>query len=171
MHSVFGFCQHTCRLGAAAVLQWRQLPFLLHYKAFLNGSQQPAACGVCPGIDRWLASHLWQLLAAQHAAAGCHPPTHARELLLTRLCCAAHVALQDTVIIGGVEQQQQAQALARRPHVVVATPGRLAALVQADSSLGAGESSRGCPCSAGCSVSLICKLCLPGAASDVCSRL
>jgi hypothetical protein len=46
------------------------------------------------------------------------------------------------VIIGGVEQQQQAQALARRPHVVVATPGRLAALVQADSSLGAGENSR-----------------------------
>lgn len=46
------------------------------------------------------------------------------------------------MIIGGVEQQQQAQALARRPHVVVATPGRLAALVQSDSSLGAGERSR-----------------------------
>jgi hypothetical protein len=52
-------------------------------------------------------------------------------------CCG----LQDAVIIGGVEQQQQAQALARRPHVVVATPGRLAALVTADSSLGAGEAA------------------------------
>ncbi|KAF6264188.1 DEAD-domain-containing protein [Scenedesmus sp. NREL 46B-D3] len=50
----------------------------------------------------------------------------------------AGMSLKDTVIIGGVEQQQQAQALARRPHVVVATPGRLAALVQADGSLGAG---------------------------------
>ncbi|WIA11123.1 hypothetical protein OEZ85_011266 [Tetradesmus obliquus] len=52
----------------------------------------------------------------------------------------AGMSLKDAVIIGGVEQQQQAQALARRPHVVVATPGRLAALVQSDSSLGAGFS-------------------------------
>lgn len=43
--------------------------------------------------------------------------------------------LKDCVIIGGVEQQQQAKALARRPHVVVATPGRLAELVDTDASL------------------------------------
>jgi superfamily II DNA/RNA helicase len=63
--------------------------------------------------------------------------------LTTQRCVTLCVyGLQDAVIIGGVEQQQQAQALARRPHVVVATPGRLAALVQADSSLGAGEAQQ-----------------------------
>lgn len=33
----------------------------------------------------------------------------------------------------------QAQALARRPHIVVATPGRLAALIESDRSLADGE--------------------------------
>lgn len=33
--------------------------------------------------------------------------------------------VQEVVIVGGLEMQQQAKALARRPHVVVATPGRL----------------------------------------------
>ena len=33
--------------------------------------------------------------------------------------------LQDAVVIGGLDMQQQAKALAKRPHVVVATPGRL----------------------------------------------
>ena len=33
--------------------------------------------------------------------------------------------MQEVVIVGGLEMQQQAKALARRPHVVVATPGRL----------------------------------------------
>lgn len=33
--------------------------------------------------------------------------------------------MQDAVVIGGLEMQQQARALAKRPHVVVATPGRL----------------------------------------------
>lgn len=40
-----------------------------------------------------------------------------------------------------MEQQQQAQALKRKPHVVVATPGRLAALLETDSSLAAGETA------------------------------
>ena len=35
------------------------------------------------------------------------------------------VCVQEVVIVGGLEMQQQAKALARRPHVVVATPGRL----------------------------------------------
>lgn len=35
------------------------------------------------------------------------------------------LAVQEVVIVGGLEMQQQAKALARRPHVVVATPGRL----------------------------------------------
>jgi superfamily II DNA/RNA helicase len=33
--------------------------------------------------------------------------------------------MQDAVIIGGLEMQAQAKALAKRPHIVVATPGRL----------------------------------------------
>jgi superfamily II DNA/RNA helicase len=46
--------------------------------------------------------------------------------------------LQITTVIGGMEQQAQAQALKRKPHVVVATPGRLAALLEADAGLAAG---------------------------------
>eukprot|EP00879_Flechtneria_rotunda_P013446 GHRR01014039.1.p1 GENE.GHRR01014039.1~~GHRR01014039.1.p1 ORF type:complete len:452 (+),score=134.02 GHRR01014039.1:87-1358(+) len=52
----------------------------------------------------------------------------------------AGMSFKDAVILGGLDMQQQAQALARRPHVVVATPGRLAALIQADNSLGEGFS-------------------------------
>lgn len=33
--------------------------------------------------------------------------------------------VQDAVVIGGLDMQQQAKSLAKRPHVVVATPGRL----------------------------------------------
>jgi hypothetical protein len=39
------------------------------------------------------------------------------------------------VVIGGVEQQTQAKQLARRPHVVIATPGRLAELIDTDPGL------------------------------------
>ena len=35
------------------------------------------------------------------------------------------LAAQEAVIIGGLDMQTQAKALAQRPHVVVATPGRL----------------------------------------------
>ena len=35
------------------------------------------------------------------------------------------LTVQEVVIVGGLEMQQQAKALAKRPHVVVATPGRL----------------------------------------------
>lgn len=41
------------------------------------------------------------------------------------LMCTHVVWLQDSVIIGGIDMQQQARELARRPHVVIATPGRL----------------------------------------------
>ena len=37
-------------------------------------------------------------------------------------CC---VHAKEAVIIGGLDMQAQAKALAQRPHVVVATPGRL----------------------------------------------
>lgn len=47
----------------------------------------------------------------------------------------AGMSLRDCVVIGGVEQQSQAKQLARRPHVVVATPGRLAELIETDAGL------------------------------------
>lgn len=37
----------------------------------------------------------------------------------------ASVGLKTAVIVGGVDMVQQALALARKPHVVIATPGRL----------------------------------------------
>lgn len=37
----------------------------------------------------------------------------------------AGMSLKDAVVIGGLDMQQQARELARRPHVVIATPGRL----------------------------------------------
>ena len=40
------------------------------------------------------------------------------------------------VVVGGLNFQEQAKQLERRPHVVIATPGRLKALIDGDSSLG-----------------------------------
>jgi len=36
------------------------------------------------------------------------------------------MSLKEHVVIGGVDMQAQSRALASRPHVVIATPGRLA---------------------------------------------
>ena len=41
-------------------------------------------------------------------------------------------------MIGGQSMQAQGRELARKPHVVIATPGRLAALLQADPDLATG---------------------------------
>lgn len=41
-------------------------------------------------------------------------------------------------MVGGLEMQAQARALAARPHVVVATPGRLRGLLTADATLAGG---------------------------------
>ncbi len=43
----------------------------------------------------------------------------------------AGMSLRDAVIIGGLDMHQQARELHRRPHVVIATPGRLAVSVAA----------------------------------------
>ncbi|KDD71651.1 DEAD/DEAH box helicase, partial [Helicosporidium sp. ATCC 50920] len=43
--------------------------------------------------------------------------------------------LRDAVVVGGLDQLSQARELSRRPHVVVASPGRLRALFAADPSL------------------------------------
>ena len=49
----------------------------------------------------------------------------------------AGMSLKSCTVIGGVDMQQQTKELARRPHIVVATPGRLKGLMDADSSLSA----------------------------------
>ena len=45
------------------------------------------------------------------------------------------MSLKDCVVVGGLDMQAQAKELARRPHVVIATPGRLRALIQMDADL------------------------------------
>lgn len=47
----------------------------------------------------------------------------------------AGMSLKECTVIGGVDMQQQTKELARRPHIVVATPGRLKGLLDADSTL------------------------------------
>eukprot|EP00884_Botryococcus_braunii_P016017 jgi/Botrbrau1/3099/Bobra.0070s0083.1 len=49
---------------------------------------------------------------------------------------ASGMTFQDAVVIGGVDMGEQARQLARRPHVVVATPGRLRDLLQQQEGLG-----------------------------------
>ena len=43
------------------------------------------------------------------------------------LSCSLNIMLrvQVTVVIGGLDMQTQSKALAERPHIVIATPGRL----------------------------------------------
>ena len=46
------------------------------------------------------------------------------------------INLKSTVVVGGLDMMQQASALADRPHVVVATPGRLCDLIKSSSGNG-----------------------------------
>jgi len=46
--------------------------------------------------------------------------------------------LRVAVVVGGLDFQDQAKQLAKRPHVVIATPGRLKAILDADVQLGKG---------------------------------
>jgi ATP-dependent RNA helicase DDX49/DBP8 len=43
------------------------------------------------------------------------------------------INLKSTVVVGGLDQMKQAVELASRPHVVVATPGRLCDLIRSSS--------------------------------------
>ncbi|KAH7373735.1 hypothetical protein KP509_17G072400 [Ceratopteris richardii] len=49
----------------------------------------------------------------------------------------SNLHLRCSVIIGGLDMIEQAKALMRRPHVVIATPGRLAALLNDDPNIAA----------------------------------
>ena len=42
------------------------------------------------------------------------------------------INLKDAIVIGGLDMVQQASELSQKPHVVIATPGRLAALMSTD---------------------------------------
>jgi len=50
----------------------------------------------------------------------------------------AGMSFREAVVVGGLDMQTQAKELARRPHVVVATPGRLRGLLDLDPELGRG---------------------------------
>lgn len=45
------------------------------------------------------------------------------------------MTLKDAVVVGGLDMQAQAKDLSRRPHIVVATPGRLRQLLDLDNTL------------------------------------
>ncbi|KAI3436614.1 hypothetical protein D9Q98_006031 [Chlorella vulgaris] len=47
----------------------------------------------------------------------------------------AGMSLKDCVVVGGLDMAAQARELARRPHVVIATPGRLRGLLAMDAAL------------------------------------
>jgi ATP-dependent RNA helicase DDX49/DBP8 len=54
------------------------------------------------------------------------------QIAQTFRALGASLALRAEVLVGGVDELAQAAALARRPHVVIATPGRLALLLKRD---------------------------------------
>jgi superfamily II DNA/RNA helicase len=49
------------------------------------------------------------------------------------------IGLRDAVVVGGLDMMKQAQTLARRPHIVVATPGRLADHLQSTGTCACGS--------------------------------
>jgi ATP-dependent RNA helicase DDX47/RRP3 len=62
---------------------------------------------------------------------GCHSlilaPTRelAQQIAQTVEALGALISVRCTLLIGGVDMIPQAKALARKPHVIVTTPGRL----------------------------------------------
>jgi len=70
------------------------------------------------------------------------PPNSRRELAFQLAdqfrALGAGMSLKECVIVGGLDMQAQAKELARRPHILVATPGRLKGLLDLDPSLGRG---------------------------------
>ena len=88
------------------------------------------------------------LLGAACNAQDSHPPLPLRPLSHPAPCrelafqladqfraLGAGMSLKECVVVGGLDMQQQAKELSRRPHVVVATPGRLRDLIQQDADL------------------------------------
>lgn len=97
----------------------------------MNGGPYLSAAwrGCAPAVPLWLpgwgsGSDLEGEGASTVPVCFCFCQPDASLLPLTSACVLAAVS-QEVVIIGGVDMQQQARDLARRPHVVVATPGRL----------------------------------------------
>ena len=55
---------------------------------------------------------------------GCYGP-NAISLKLLNVATGAEIGLKTAVIVGGMDMMDQAIILAKRPHIVVATPGRI----------------------------------------------
>lgn len=104
---------HSRRVVKGQQLNCRELAFQLadQFRAFGSGmSFKVCLLLLAPSvklITHLVTAHFYLRLV------------HEMRLFEKRVC------MQEIVIVGGLEMQQQAKALARRPHVVVATPGRL----------------------------------------------
>lgn len=61
-------------------------------------------------------------------------PTRELAFQISQQICAlgARMAVRDYVLVGGVHELSQASALQKRPHIVVATPGRLSLMIRKD---------------------------------------
>ena len=112
----------------AKLCLYRMQPYARSFAVIADASQ--VRCNVSVARCRELAFQLadqFRALGSGMSLKVCLTQTgHAQ------LYCSFHLSvvirfmvLQELVIVGGLEMQQQAKALARRPHIVVATPGRL----------------------------------------------
>ena len=109
--------------------------------AILSGQDVIAISHTGTGKTAAYALPTLQLLARDPYGIFALVLTPTRELALQLAdhfrALAAGMSLRDAVVIGGVDGQAQARDVSRRPHLVVATPGRLAALLEADAALAA----------------------------------
>jgi len=124
-----GVCEELCQ--AAAMLKWKAptaiqretIPWALQGRDIIGlaetGSGKTGAFAL-PIVQRLLDN-------PQRFYAVCLTPT--RELCVQIgeqfEAIGAGIKLQTAVIVGGLDMVTQAMALAKRPHVVIATPGRL----------------------------------------------
>jgi hypothetical protein len=105
-----------------------------------NGTQQLAVIGIPVACSLWLHMLSGAPLANMFPHAQETPPLPAPFLS----CPLWPHSPQEAVVIGGMDATAQAKQLAARPHVVIATPGRLSDLLTADTSLATGFSRTRC---------------------------
>lgn len=98
--------------------------------AILQGRNVIGVAQTGSGKTAAFALPILQALAADRFGIFCLVMTPTRELALQIVeqfrAFGAGLQLRDSVVIGGTDMQRQARELSARPHVVVATPGRLA---------------------------------------------
>jgi ATP-dependent RNA helicase DDX49/DBP8 len=107
--------------------------------AILEGRDVIATAHTGSGKTAAFALPILQKLAEQPFGVFALVLTPTRELAFQLAdqfrALGAGMELQDAVVIGGLDMHLQAKALAKRPHVVVATPGRLRDLIQSGDGL------------------------------------